>query len=207
MLDNKGFDLWANDYDKTVSISNDNNTYPFAGYKDILNKIYNDILHSSAKRILDVGFGTGVLTYKLYEKGITIYGQDFSKSMIDLAKKKMPNAYLYEYDFSKGLIQDLNNQKYDAVIATYSLHHLNDIEKEKFIKDSIFPVLKNNGILYIGDVAFKSRLELENYKHQNIKIWDNDEVYWVYNEVKEKFKKCTFEKYSECSGIIKIMKF
>ena len=204
MLDNKGFDLWANNYDKTVGISNDNNTYPFAGYKNILNQIYNDILNSSAEKVLDVGFGTGVLTYKLYEEGITIYGQDFSKNMIDLAKSKMPKAHLYEYDFTYGLIQELKDQKYDAVIATYSLHHLNDKEKEKFIKNSIFPVLKNNGILYIGDVAFKSRAELENYKQQNISIWDNDEVYWVYDEIRDKFKKCIFKKYSECSGIIKI---
>ena len=206
MLDNKGFDLWANNYDKTVGISNDNNTYPFAGYKKILNQIYNDILNSPTKRVLDVGFGTGVLTYKLYEKGITIYGQDFSKNMIDLAKNKMPKAHLYEYDFTNGLIQELKKQKYDAVIATYSLHHLKDKEKENFINNSIFPVLNDNGMLYIGDVAFKSRIELENYREQNKDIWDNDEIYWVYDEVKDKFKNCSFEQYSECAGIIKIWK-
>lgn len=33
MLDNKGFDLWTNDYDKEVGMIDDNNSYPFAGYK------------------------------------------------------------------------------------------------------------------------------------------------------------------------------
>ena len=33
MLDNKGFDLWADGYDKAVGISDEENTYPFAGYK------------------------------------------------------------------------------------------------------------------------------------------------------------------------------
>ena len=32
MLDNKGFDLWANGYDESVSVSDEDNTYPFAGY-------------------------------------------------------------------------------------------------------------------------------------------------------------------------------
>ena len=30
MLDKKGFDLWADGYDKTVRISDEENTYPFA---------------------------------------------------------------------------------------------------------------------------------------------------------------------------------
>ena len=36
MLDNKGFDLWADGYDKTVGVSDEENAYPFAGYKDVL---------------------------------------------------------------------------------------------------------------------------------------------------------------------------
>ena len=40
MLDNKGFDLWADGYDKTVGISDEENCYPFAGYKEILGMIY-----------------------------------------------------------------------------------------------------------------------------------------------------------------------
>ncbi len=34
MLNNKGFDLWADNYDKTVGISDDDNTYPFVIYMD-----------------------------------------------------------------------------------------------------------------------------------------------------------------------------
>ena len=54
MLNNKGFDLWADDYDKSVGVSDDNGTYPFAGYKNILNEIYNRVLNSSAKTVLDI---------------------------------------------------------------------------------------------------------------------------------------------------------
>lgn len=74
MLDNKGFDLCANEYDKTVGISDSNGTYPFAGYKKILNEIYNSILNNSSKNVLNIGFGTGTLIAKLYEKGCNIYG-------------------------------------------------------------------------------------------------------------------------------------
>lgn len=40
MLDNKGFDLWADGYDKSVGLYDEENTYPFAGYRNVLNAIY-----------------------------------------------------------------------------------------------------------------------------------------------------------------------
>ena len=36
MLNKIEFDLWADGYDKTVGISDEENTYPFAGYKKVL---------------------------------------------------------------------------------------------------------------------------------------------------------------------------
>ena len=36
MLNHKGFDLWADGYDKSVGLSDEANTYPFAGYKKVL---------------------------------------------------------------------------------------------------------------------------------------------------------------------------
>ena len=39
MLNNKGFDLWADGYDKTVGVSDEENSYPFAGYREILGRI------------------------------------------------------------------------------------------------------------------------------------------------------------------------
>jgi len=74
MLDNKDFDLWADGYDKDVQLSEDNNEYPFAGYKDVLGTIYNMVRSKEKAKILDIGFGTGVLTKKLYDDGYEIYG-------------------------------------------------------------------------------------------------------------------------------------
>lgn len=114
MLNCKGFDLWADGYDKTVGLSDEKDSYPFAGYKDVLNKIYNCVLSHPGKLVLDIGFGTGTVTSKLYEQGYDIYGQDFSEKMIKLAYRKMPNAKLYQGDFSSGLVNELTKNKYDA---------------------------------------------------------------------------------------------
>ena len=83
MLDHKGFDLWADGYDLAVGLSDEDNTYPFAGYKEILGRIFRIITEKPNAVVLDIGFGTGTLTAKLYESGCVIYGQDFSPKMID----------------------------------------------------------------------------------------------------------------------------
>lgn len=205
MLDNKGFDLWADGYDKSVGLSDDDNSYPFAGYKEILNQIYNEVLSIEAKKVLDIGFGTGTLTSRLYEKGIEIYGQDFSKEMFDIAKEKMPKAKLYFKDFSHGLDEGLLTNEYDAIIATYSLHHLADEDKIDFIK-SLLRLLNNGGKILIGDVAFKTRHELEICKNHAGHSWDDEEFYFVYDEMKDKFPTATFNQVSHCAGIITIKK-
>ena len=133
MLDNKGFDLWADGYDLTVGLSDEENTYPFVGYKEILGSIFRTIMEKPRAVVLDIGFGTGTLTTKLYENGCTVYGQDFSERMIELASEKMPGAHLYQGDFSQGLVEALRNQSFDFIVATYSLHHLTDEQKVRFL--------------------------------------------------------------------------
>lgn len=103
MLNNTGFDLWADGYDKSVGLSDENDRYPFAGYRAMMNALYQRVLAQSGRDVLDIGFGTGVLTSRLYEQGCRIYGQDFSARMIELAQAKMPDARLYQGDFPKAL--------------------------------------------------------------------------------------------------------
>ena len=65
LLDKEGFDLWANEYDKAVGISDEEKTYPFAGYKEVLGIIYQEVMKKDIADVLDIGFGTGTLTTKL----------------------------------------------------------------------------------------------------------------------------------------------
>lgn len=40
MLSSQGFDLWADGYDQSVGLTDEEGGYPFAGYKKLLNRIY-----------------------------------------------------------------------------------------------------------------------------------------------------------------------
>lgn len=205
MLDQHGFDLWAEGYDKSVGLSDEDGTYPFAGYKLILNEIYNRVLSHSGRRVLDVGFGTGVLTSKLYEQGCEIYGQDFSEKMIALAKSKMPKAQFVQGDFSLGVASELKERQYDAIVATYSLHHLTDGQKITMMK-SLLSLLKEGGHLYIGDVAFETREELLQCRAACGEAWDEEEIYFVAEEIRKVFPAMDFEPFSYCAGILHLEK-
>ena len=201
MLDNNGFDLWADEYDKSVGVSDEDNTYPSAGYKNILGRIFEIIMNKPSAVVLDLGFGTATLATKLYENGCYIYGQDFSERMIELASEKMPDAHLYQGDFSQGLVKELKQESYDFIVATYSIHHLTDDRKIVFLKE-LLDQLRDGGKIIIGDVAFKSRDELEACKEDCGDEWDDDEMYCVADDLKSEFPNLTFEKMTFCSGIL-----
>ena len=201
MLDKMGFDLWADGYDKSVGISDEENAYPFAGYKQVLGSIFRVIMQKQSATVLDIGFGTGTLTAKLYERGCSVYGQDFSSRMIDLASIKMPAAHLYQGDFTKGLVAPLRDRRYDFIIATYSLHHLNDEQKVEFLH-ILQDRLNDNGQILIGDVAFETREELNQCRQAAGDEWDDDEIYFVADELRREFPNLSFERVSYCAGIL-----
>ena len=203
MLNHKGFDLWADGYDKSVGLSDEANTYPFAGYKKVLAAIFQTVMQTPNASVLDIGFGTAVLTARLYEQGCTIYGQDFSSRMLELASEKMPDAQLYQGDFTTGLVEPLRDRRYDYIVATYSLHHLTDAEKVPFL-NGLLALLKEDGEILIGDVAFRTRVELEACKTQAGASWDEDEIYFVADELAPAFPQLKFVPFSACAGILSL---
>jgi len=206
MLNNTGFDLWANGYDESVNLSEESNEYPFSGYKDVLNYIYNQVSEKKGASVLDIGFGTGILTTQLYNSGCNITGLDFSNNMIAIAKQKMPDATLLNWDFSNGLPDEIKNQKFDFIVSTYAIHHLTDKEKINFIK-SLIPLLNETGKMLFGDVSFETRDELEKSKAKYNEYWDNDEFYFVAEEIKDHLNDKYYIEYiriSHCAGVLKL---
>ena len=153
--------------------------------------------------MLDIGFGTGTLTTKLYEHGCIIYGQDFSSRMIELAQRKMPEAHLYQGDFSQGLAEPLQHQKYDFITATYSLHHLTDAQKATLI-NTLLNCLNEDGRILIGDVAFENQAKMDQCRLEAGDEWDDEEIYFVIDELRKTFPELSFTKVSYCAGIISL---
>ena len=203
MLDSKGFDLWADGYDKTVGLSDEEQSYPFAGYKGVLARIYQLVMAKENAKVLDIGFGTGTLTKKLYDRGCEVWGQDFSGRMIELAGAKMPDAHLFQGDFSQGLADPLLRNSYDFIIATYSLHHLADGDKIRLIQ-TMTELLNEAGMILIGDVAFAGRDDLEQCREKAGEEWDDEEIYFVFDELQKTFPAMKFKQISYCAGVLSL---
>jgi len=201
------FDLWAGEYDASVGSCEAADAYPFAGYREVLHYIYRAVHAKDSANVLDIGFGTGTLTAWLYREGYRISGVDFSPVMTEIARGKMPAADLYCHDFSKGLPEELADSRFDFICSTYAMHHLSDAEKTDFIGE-LSDHLCDGGKILIGDVAFGTRAQLDACKARYAGIWDEDEVYFVYNELKRDLHagKSEFIPISHCAGIAVISK-
>lgn len=205
-LDSTGFDQWSEGYDKDVEVSEKNNQYPFAAYNEVMNTIYNKVSKNRGI-ILDIGFGTGALTKRLYDDGSTIYGIDFSKKMLEISQKKMPEAKLIQFDFTQGVPKELDGVIFDSVISTYAIHHLTDEQKISLI-NKILPNLKDEGIILFGDVSFANTEEMLTAKEKDNDLWDDTEHYLIADQIAKLLPglKVSFEKLSYCSGVLTIEK-
>ena len=201
MRDSKGFDQWADEYESFVSRSYDEDSYPFAGYREVLERICRQIVQKPGASVLDLGFGTGALTSRLYESGCAIYGQDFSPRMIELASAKMPEAHLYCGDLTLGLVEPLLQRRYDFIVATYALHHLTDPQKIALLR-VLLGRLNAGGRILIGDVAFETREQMDRCRQASGDAWDDEEHYFVADALRQAFPGLRFDRASHCAGIL-----
>lgn len=113
---------------------------------------------------------------------------------------------MIQYDFSKGVPEELENIKFDIIISTYAMHHLADEEKVDLIC-KLENHLSEEGKIIIGDVAFETRKLLEQCKDESNQ-WDDEEIYFVFDEIKESLsnKDIDFTTISHCAGVIHIKK-
>ena len=205
MLDSTGFDGWGDGYDDSVRRAEENNEYPFAGYSQVMNMIYSKVRQAAPAKVLDVGVGTAVLTQKLYDAGCIITGMDFSPEMISAAQSKMPDARLIQWDFTHGLPPALAGERFDFIISTYALHHLEDIKQTEFIIQ-LLGLLSPQGKLLLGDVCFQSDQALSQCKEASGDLWDDEENYIVFSGLQPQLAAAdaSFYNISACAGVIEI---
>ena len=55
-------------------------------------------------------------------------------------------------------------------------------------------------------MAFDTRASLEKCKAESGDEWDDDEMYFVYDELKESFPNMKFEQMSCCAGLLTLQK-
>ncbi len=206
MLGSHGFDLWADGYDVSVGLSDEADRYPFAGYKQVLGEIYGLLRSTQARRVLDVGCGTGVLGAKLCAAGVNVTGLDFSQEMLRHARERMPEARLIQWDFSAGLPDKIKMGSFDAVVCTYALHHLDDGGKAALLGE-MEKCLKPGGRIIIGDISFETAQMRGECRAEAGAEWDDDEFYMAMDEMEERMvgTAYSYRQISGCAGVLEII--
>ena len=118
------------------SLYKNNHSFVYNYGKDLL-----DLLNPEAPEvILDLGCGTGELTYEISKKTPFVTGIDASEKMLSEAKKNYPDIKFLNID---ALEMDFHN-KFDKIFSNAVFHWI--LEQEKFLKN-IYDSLKPGGKL------------------------------------------------------------
>jgi 2-polyprenyl-3-methyl-5-hydroxy-6-metoxy-1,4-benzoquinol methylase len=182
-------------------------TYPFAGYSKVKYQIIDIVTKRSFAHILDMGVGTGEITSPLYNLGYKVTGVDLSEKMIDLAKKKMPNA-MFICDTFQNSITKLNDQ-YDFIIFNYSIHHL-EYQDQIDLLLKIHVSLSSQGRIIIGDVSTVNILDMNKLYEKYDSIWDDEEYYPILDIYQKSdlknYYKISYNKINEVTGLFELVK-
>ena len=99
----------------------------------------------------------------------------------------------------------LQGQTFDFITATYSLHHLTLEGKRDFLAQ-LRRQLAPEGEILIGDVAFRTQAELEACRNAAGPSWDEEEIYFVLEELLPFFPDLRYEKISDCAALMTLKK-
>ena len=187
--DKWNFNSWAKSYDEDVK-KDTGELKIYKNYDLILQSVY-DLVEALDRRnsnILEIGVGTGNLASKFLKNNYNIIGIDQSREMLSVAKEKYPSLKVRLGEFLKI---PYDNNSFDIIISTYAFHHLNEEEKCIAIEE-IIRVLKDDGVIIIGDLMFESKEEeqemLKNLSQKQIYAI-KDEYYSYIDLLKDEFNK------------------
>lgn len=173
--------------------------FPLAGYEEVLDLLIEKASLAKAMTVLDFGVGTGQLSKRLLDKGCRITAVDYSTDMLRKVRSKFPGVFFLQADLSKPL----RLGKFDRIVSSYVLHEYDFKQKWQIIMQ-LYNNLKPEGRLLIADIAFSSRHDLALAYELNKHLWNEDEHYWVAEEMLEILPKglsMSFEPVSSCAGL------
>ena len=114
--------------------------------KDLLSQMGN----LDSKRILDVGCGTGTLSFLIKQRypSAEVIGLDGDPQILEIARSKAQNGGA-EIRFEQGMSFDLPypDASFDVILTSFMLHHLNRENKQKTAAE-MYRVLRTGGQLF-----------------------------------------------------------
>lgn len=119
--------------------------------------LLSDFIHENnpeAKNVLELACGTGAIL-KYLAKDYEVSGLDLSKGMLDVAKKEVPQAKLYQ----QSMVDFTIPEKFDVILCVFdSINHLIRFSDWKKLFVSAQKHLNEKGV-FIFDINTEKKLE------------------------------------------------
>lgn len=195
------FDRFAGSYDHAMVSAGG---FPFTGYTGVLDRVVERADTHPGMQILDLGVGTGNLAERFADLGCTVRGIDFSAGMLQIARRKVPEAVFVQADLL-GEWPPRIRHRYDRVISSYSLHHFDPETRCLLLSRILREYLSPNGWIVVGDVSFPSADVREAARTAIGPAWDTSEFPWAADETVARCAaagvRVGYEQVSSCGGV------
>ena len=149
------------------------------GAKKIADAIEKNIQFDKEMEILDFGVGTGLLGFEIAKKVQQVYGVDTSATMLEKLREKNTDT-LQIKTFHQNILQKPIEQKFDGVISSMTLHHVQDTEQ---FFETIYANIKNDGFLAIADLESEDGSFHSDNKGVHHFGFDAQELYSIVSKV------------------------
>ena len=136
-------------FDNTVDYYDEWMQKALPNFHDLFSSAVSIIPYKNKRQldVLDLGAGTGLFSSFVLKKYPNAHFDlfDLGEKMLETAQKRF-KPFPDQFKYIIGDYRQLSrNTKYDLVISSLSIHHLNDEEKQKLFID-IFHVLNHSGL-------------------------------------------------------------
>ena len=139
------YNTWAHQYDKNINTTRDLDT---TVTKNSLSKI--DFF-----KVLELGCGSGKNTEWLITKADRLVGLDFSKNMLDLARKKIKNDKVTFINTDINKNWPVNDNSFDLATINLTLEHIETLDH---VFNSLFMKLTQGGKCFVCELHPKKQL-------------------------------------------------
>jgi putative AdoMet-dependent methyltransferase len=198
----EAFDTWAETYEQDVQ----NEGFPFAGYHSVLDAVVELSGALAGDSVLDLGAGTGNLSWRFARLGCELWLTDFSKEMLTKARLRLPGARFFTFDLRGRWPAELD-QRFDRIVSAYVFHHFELPEKVRLVQMLVQERLGPEGVLVIADISFLNHTACHLVRAASRDAWE-DEPYWIATETLPLLHQAgiptDYHQVSDCAGVYRM---